>query len=666
MLHWVCGRRASKRGLLALSIVCVIAGFAGVSPAYADPPPVEAYGRLPAVSDVSISPDGHKIVMAQSDATATAFRIIDLDTQQSLYAARIESPNRLVGVGWADDDHVTFTVKSTQVTGSMGVYVRGQTLLHYTRIGVYSLRSHRQVFMLQDIPNANLNTGLGWMVSPIDGDPGYGRMGGYQTEGESGRLVIYRVNLENGRSTVAERGDGEKADNYLLNSHGDIVARTDSDGRTNHWWLYAYPNGRPTLLREGQEETGASPDIHGLLPDGRLVASVPDADNNWHLVAMNTDGSGSNEELMPEHSESDCTRYDRWNSRVVGLCWDEDFLKTRFLDPDLQRVQQMVDELFSDGYGSIIEWSRDRSKFLVYGETASDGGGYYILDPAHEQLLQVGLRYPELTGANFGLREQITFPARDGTRIPAYLHLPVQNGRNLPLVLFVHGGPHARDTFDFDPFAAFFVSRGYAVLQVNFRGSAGYGRQWFTAGRGNWGDGVMQTDVIDGVDALVRQGIVDPHRVCIVGASYGGYSALAGATLTPDKFACAISIAGVSDLPLMLDNETAGAPRSGSAEWWRLSIGDPRADRDHLRAISPANLAANVRAPILLIHGDQDTTVPIAQSREMADRLQAAGKNFRLVVLQGEDHNLSAGPTRVQTLREMETFLAQYLGPGVH
>jgi dipeptidyl aminopeptidase/acylaminoacyl peptidase len=173
----------------------------------------------------------------------------------------------------------------------------------------------------------------------------------------------------------------------------------------------------------------------------------------------------------------------------------------------------------------------------------------------------------------------------------------------------------------------------------------------------------MQTDVEDGVAALVRSGMVDEKRVCIAGASYGGYSALAGATLTPDRYACAVSVAGVSDVLRMIDEtERATGRRSMSSEWWRLSIGDPRADRAHLRAISPANLAANVRAPILLIHGVEDTVVPITQSRTMAERLRNAGKNVRFVELRGDDHWLSSAATRTQMLREIETFLAEHIG----
>jgi dipeptidyl aminopeptidase/acylaminoacyl peptidase len=252
----------------------------------------------------------------------------------------------------------------------------------------------------------------------------------------------------------------------------------------------------------------------------------------------------------------------------------------------------------------------------------------------------------------------LTYPARDGVRIPAYLTLPSGEAHNLPLILLVHGGPGARDTMKFDWWAAFLAARGYAVLQPNFRGSSGYGGAWERAGLGEWG-GVMQTDVEDGIAPLARAGIVDPTRVCIVGGSYGGYAALAGATLTPDRYRCAVSVAGISDLVEFVRlRELQAGSASMQADYWRRSIGDRRDQGAHMRAISPANLADRVQIPILLIHGTDDTVVPINQSRVMRDRLQAAGKTVRYVELQGDDHWLSHAPTRVQMLRELDAFLA--------
>jgi dipeptidyl aminopeptidase/acylaminoacyl peptidase len=246
------------------------------------------------------------------------------------------------------------------------------------------------------------------------------------------------------------------------------------------------------------------------------------------------------------------------------------------------------------------------------------------------------------------------------------LTLPIGERTNLPLVLLPHGGPHGpRDDFSFDWWATFLASRGYAVLQPNYRGSGGYGVAWQEAGYRQWG-GLMQHDLEDGVDALARAGIIDPARVCIVGGSYGGYATLAGVTMTPDRYRCGASVAGVSDLSQMLleTERRTGGDDSMSSDWWRQSIGDREEDRAAVRAASPVNLADRVTAPVLLIHGTDDTVVSIDQSRRMLRALEGAGKEVRFVELRGDDHWLSDASTRIQTLREIESFLARHLGPA--
>jgi dipeptidyl aminopeptidase/acylaminoacyl peptidase len=363
-----------------------------------------------------------------------------------------------------------------------------------------------------------------------------------------------------------------------------------------------------------------------------------------------------------ENSDIDGALIDPWTREVVGVTWTAVESEQRFFEADLEQARLAVAENLAVAF-RIESWSQDRMRFIVYAESGMDGGSYHVFDRADSSLRMLTPRYPELARAPAGQRQSITYRARDGVRIPAYLTLPRDvEARNLPLVVLVHGGPHSRDTMDFDWWAAFLVSRGYAVLQPNFRGSSGYGQAWEEAGRRQWG-GLMQTDVEDGAAALVRAGIADERRMCIVGASYGGYAALAGAALTPDRYSCAVSVAGISDLIMMLtETERQTGDDSFSSDWWRASIGDRQEDRDRVRSVSPVFMADRVRIPVLLIHGTDDTVVPIEQSRRMLRALETAGKDVRFVELRGDDHWLSDAPTRIQMLRELEAFLAQHLG----
>ena len=207
----------------------------------------------------------------------------------------------------------------------------------------------------------------------------------------------------------------------------------------------------------------------------------------------------------------------------------------------------------------------------------------------------------------------------------------------------------------------YFANRGYLVLQPNFRGSTGFGRECQDAGRGEWG-GKMQDDITDGINALVTAGYIDPDRICIAGASYGGYAALAGATFTPDLYQCVVAIAPVSDLNLMLSDEKR---ERGNNHWvvsyWEGVMAEGEARKAKLRAISPYHFADRVSAPVLLLHGDDDTIVPISQSNRMKSALERADKDVTLIKLKGEDHWLSVADTRLQTLQAMDAFISEHL-----
>ena len=219
--------------------------------------------------------------------------------------------------------------------------------------------------------------------------------------------------------------------------------------------------------------------------------------------------------------------------------------------------------------------------------------------------------------------------------------------------------PASRDQRDFDWWSQFLASRGYAVLRPQFRGSTGFGEAHRIAGERQWGKR-MQDDITDGIKAMVQQNVVDPSRICIVGASYGGYAALAGAAFTPELYVCAVSVGGVADLPMMLGKfKKRSGSDSDSLAYWREHIGSPY--HTDVIAKSPARSAANVRAPILLIHGVDDTVVPIAQAESMFRALQAESKSVSFIRLDGEDHWLSRSATRIRLLQEIETFLAKYL-----
>ncbi len=657
------------------SILVTVLACVCVPALAADPPPAEAYGRLPAIGSVSLSPDGKRVALsvgyeyraAEPDRELTAFSVIDIDNGKVEQTLAPPAKNTLRGVGWADERRPYYYISGTMRTrdlmpASMPIMTSGERVEVF-RTGVYSLDSGKMTLMLMS-EGTKGNSSLTNLLAPIEGDPGFGRMvawGGLAVVNTTPKLSVFRVNLDTGVGTAVETA---KADTrgYLLDEHGNTIARVDINDDKNRWRLFTYADGKERMVLEQVSEMGQPLMMYGLLEDGRIAAIDPHEEGKRDtLLAIDpkTGKSTPVEQLQRAPGSDVWPIGDPWRHRVVGVGWTEDLPKQQFFDAGLAKIQADVQPMFESGYVQLSSWSTDRSRVLLFGEKAGDAGAYYLYDSTTRKLRLIGKRYPQLgTPEALGVRESIKYAARDGTQIPAYLTLPAGvEARNLPLVLLVHGGPHARDDFTFNWWASFLASRGYAVLQPNFRGSTGYGYEWFNAGRGGWGDGIMQTDVEDGMDALAKAGLVDTKRVCIIGGSYGGYAALAGATITPDRYACAASINGLSDPEGMLKDVERYSKTSMSAEWWRKSMGD----MDHLRKVTPLRLADRVHIPILLLHALDDSVVPVEQSRDMNRKLIAAKRNVRFVELGGDDHWLSGASTRTQMLQELDTFLAQSL-----
>lgn len=641
-------------------------------PAAAQTLPAEVFGRLPDVQDVSISPDGRRIALARNSVSAGgAVFIMDLDNPAGQTGYRVGADTNLRDVRWIDNSHVSYllnqTVRPDQVLPPGFHFSGAPRRVDYWRHGVINTATGeaRTLVANTEEPWADTSSNL---IAPIVGDDGYARMIGLSADIQSANAVIYRVSLDTARTrNFWPAGTNHDTVNFVLDRRGEPVVRIDTDRASNRWRVFAYDGTTPRLLMEDVSEFGQAIDIDGLLPDGRLVAQRDDEAGFSGLYAIDRQSGAVEPLFRRDNADVSDAINDPWTREVVGVSWMEVEARAQYFQPDLEAARQALEARTQGAAASILTWSQDRTRFIVYVEQGLDGGAYFMFEPSTNALRFIGARYPDLVRAQIGQRQSITYRARDGTRIPAYLTLPnVPEPRNLPLILLVHGGPHnTRDTMDFDWWAAFLASRGYAVLQPNYRGSGGYGKAWEDAGRRQWG-GLMQTDVEDGAAAIVRAGIADEARMCIVGASYGGYAALAGATLTPDRYRCAVSVAGVSDLISMLNDtiNQSGGSDSFSADWWRASIGDRSEDRAAIREVSPANLADRVHIPILLMHGTEDTVVPMEQSRRMQRALSAAGKDVRFVELRGDDHWLSDASTRIQMLQEMDAFLQQNLAPA--
>jgi dipeptidyl aminopeptidase/acylaminoacyl peptidase len=355
--------------------------------------------------------------------------------------------------------------------------------------------------------------------------------------------------------------------------------------------------------------------------------------------------------------------YDPWTDRIIGTTYMDDKTEFQYFDPNLQALQKGLEAAFPDVAVRAVSWTTKLDKVIVEVDGPRRPFDYYYLDRATHAATKIGSAYPGLHAPDLGSVQFYPYKARDGLDIPAYLTLPPGKPLSgLPLIVLPHGGPDARDSIGFDWMAQFFANRGYAVLQPNYRGSWGYGRKFTQAGLHQWGL-KMEDDLTDGVTKLVSDGFVDPKRVCIVGASYGGYAALAGAALTPNVYACAVSFAGVSDLPKMISEERVRYGKdSARVSFWISRIGSTYDDSEQLAATSPARQADRIKCPVLLMHGEGDTTVQIEQSEIMADAMRRAGKQVEFIRFPDEDHYFNLADTRIRFLKETEAFLNKYIG----
>ena len=416
-------------------------------------------------------------------------------------------------------------------------------------------------------------------------------------------------------------------------------------------------NIREILRKDDAEQ----PILAGPLADDSAVVLL-DANGRGRQAAWAIPLDGSPARVLMEDPEQDVTGtyVDPYTGAIVGMYIGGIRPKLKWLDSTAEQRYSAVQRAFGNQQVEVYGWTADGTKTLARVQTPSTPPMYYIVDFKTHRADIAAEEYPALAGVPLGEPTAVTYKARDGMTIPAYLTTPPGKvGAALPLVVLPHGGPDARDYLEFDWLVQFLSSRGYAVLQPQFRGSTGFGEAFHEAGYKQWGR-LMQDDITDGVRAMVEQGIADPHRICIVGASYGGYAALAGAAFTPDVYTCAASISGVADLSTFIREKVpVYATASAALSAWKAHIGAP--NDKALKERSPLYAVNSIKVPILIIYGTADAVVPNEQSERMARTLSDAGKKVTLVKLQGEDHWLSRSATRIEVLRQLELFLAKNL-----
>jgi dipeptidyl aminopeptidase/acylaminoacyl peptidase len=630
------------------------AAAVSVKPAQVVRPPVEAFGQLPAVSAVDITPTGTRLAWVDNSGALARISIFDLATGRELREINMPTETIPRRVQWADDK--TLLVNVSVIKTEFGLKKIQREWRRWFAVDAEG-GSPRMLLTLGGSLEKNTDP---MIVRRRTSKPGtiYMSAWGIPPGAITGTTFnLYEVDLATGEGKLLERGAPSTIE-WATDPTGQAVVRTNWDKDREKFSVHVKTPGEWRHLREGK--LCGRPWPINLSPDYKAVVALGrECDQpRVKLWSLPLDG-GARTALVevPQLDVEDLT-LDPVNETVVAATLAGDDAQQVWLDTRAEQRLYALRRSFNADWITTTGRSTDNKRVVVRVEGASQPPVYHLVDNATKRADIVGDVYPRLANATLGPVQSFRYEARDKYPLVGRLTLPPgATPQNLPLVVLPHDGPESRDADEFDWLAQFLATRGYAVLQPQFRGSTGFGLEHADAGRRQWGRR-MQDDVTDAVSAAIGKGIVDAKRVCIVGIGYGGYVALAGATTTPDMIACAVSINGISDLPSLLDHLDKA---SDDGDYWRAHIGN-RLDKSVVSA-SPSQNAAKVRAPVLLIHGVNDSVVPIQQSRAMDRALKQAGKPHQFIELAGEDHWLSRSENRIRTLKELERFLAQHLSP---
>jgi dipeptidyl aminopeptidase/acylaminoacyl peptidase len=614
--------------------------------AHAAPPTLDDFFSGAQIKSVSISPDGHLLAMIVS-ADGKNFVAVK-DRMSATPATPVLAPNNRDGFEpswcrWANNERVVCSFRGTERDKYVG------KVFPVTRLVAVNKDGSQQKQLLQNpfMPSGQLNDRI------IDWTP------------ESPRTVLITMfNPRIGLRVLELDVYNSNAKPY--ESPYEYIGAFGTDGHGNvrlGWGTYNLQTYYYARL-ENEKKWRRLARVPALSSDEgyRPIAVVPGTNYAWAL--KDHDGRSAlwkidladkeDPQLVFASSKVDVVPVFTPDDRLMAVLPDSGTKDAFYVEPSAELLGEVLGKLFKDSQYHIVDMSADLKTVVVLNESDTKAPEYLVLDMTTPQtkLQRVGSRFPGLDKKELAPTQRINYPARDGTQIPAFLTEPVGADAGLtPLIILPHGGPWARDRWGFDSWVQMLVRDGYTVLQMNYRGSYGYGKKWRDASLQDWG-GLPYSDTIDGLAWAIANKHGDPARVCVVGGSFGGYLALAAAMRDSAKLKCVVSVAGVSDLR-ELKSDSGFFVNSLIV---KEMIGK---DPDKLRNDSPRLHPEKFAVPVLLIHGVDDWTVEVDQSQFMARALEEAHKPYKLVLIQGTDHYFQNQAPQRELFANIAEFLRQ-------
>jgi dipeptidyl aminopeptidase/acylaminoacyl peptidase len=634
------------------ALVAAVVSLFGTTPVSAAPPSLDDFFSGVQIRGVSISPNGQFLAMI---VNAEDRRFVAVkDRFASTPAVPVVASNGADTFEprwcrWANDERIVCSFQGRERDKYLG------KVFPVTRLVAVNRDGSKQKLLLQDPmnPSGQINDDI------IDWTPDDPATVLIQKYDPRGGVRVLKLDVYTGDTDAYENA------HQFIGSFG-----TDGHGHVRLGWgvqdltvsYFAKLEGETKwrrLARANVFSTDETFDPIAVIPGTNYAYATRDHDGRRALWQIDL-ADKEDPKLVFASSLVDVQPVFTPDNRVLAVLPDSGSKDAYYVEPTAELLGQVLGRLFSDRQYHVIDMSADLKRVVVLTDSDVRAPEYQLLDmgktPA--QLQRIGSRFPGLDKAELASTQILTYPARDGTPIPAYLTMPVNAGTSLPpLIVLPHGGPWARERSGFDSWVQMLVRDGYAVLQMNYRGSAGYGRKWRDASYRDWG-GLPYSDTIDGLKWAIENKHGDPRRVCVVGGSFGGYLALAAATRDSPLLKCVVSVAGVSDLRELKSDSGFFSNHLIV----RDMIGN---DAEKLKADSPRMRAAGIDVPVLLIHGADDWTVEADQSEMMAKAMTAAGKPYKMLIIPGTDHYFqNPGPQR-QLFGAISDFLKQYLaGPA--
>jgi dipeptidyl aminopeptidase/acylaminoacyl peptidase len=659
-----------KRHFAALLAGAVFSTMASAQPAAPAPAvsntiiPVTAFGKRPFMQAPRISPDGTKLVVQMSKNGNGFLGLIDLTKPGSapdFFIATTEfrdvGDRTVVAWRWVGNDNVVVTMQSREnIFGQMA---------DLTRLAAYNIKTKKLTPLAWDHATAFASNIL-W----IDHDKGKilleRQSDAYGTE-QWQRNEVVLVDINTGQYEVVQRPN-PVVDSWIADGHGVVRAGVGSNPDNGKERLMYRSNAGETMhtVANAADASFTDANITPLIfldePDTAIAVSNKDGYRKVYKVNLKTMTLGPVLFQRPGYDVEAGDVRPNWDrTNLIGVSVTETGDRDYWFDNDWKAIQQGMDEQFGVGNAHLVSRDRKDEKLVFFVGKPSQPGGFYLYDTAKGSLALIGWSHPIIKDGTVNPMQTIVYTARDGTKIPAVVTMPRHRPgqKNLPVVVLVHGGPFgARQKEEFGPFPwhQALAEQGYVVIEPNYRGSGGYGKDFVLLGRRPEGyGGTMQNDLNDALTWFGGQGIIDPKRACIMGWSYGGYATARGAQRDPDLWRCAIAGAGVYDFPMMTawDKDHLGTFNAK----FQATSNDPI-------GISPARHTDGKWSPILIVAGVRDQRIPLEQPHTLVSRLKGAGKHegtdFRYVEQKQGTHNLPYEDVAAEWLDEANKWLTRW------